>query len=194
MYLKNNRRFRSFLTLTIAILIIMLHGGKILANNDRIIQPYAENPQYWQYKGKPVLLLGASDDDNLFQMDKLKEQLDLLESVGGNYIRCTMSSRDEGNLKPFVKKDGLFDLSQPNPEYWNSFEKLLSLALERDIIVQIEIWATYDFYSGSHSWAENPFNPRLNSSYNSRKSELPESIDYPAQQKKQSLFPNSARA
>ena len=188
MYLKNKRLFSLFLNLTIAILIIMLHGGKILANNDRIIQPYAENPQYWQYKGKPVLLLGASDDDNLFQMDKLKEHLDLLESVGGNYIRCTMSSRDEGNLKPFVKKDGLFDLSEPNPEYWNSFEKLLSLALERNIIVQVEIWATYDFYNGSHSWAENPFNPRLNSSYNSRKSKLPESIDYPAQQKNNPFF------
>ena len=27
------------------------------------IKPYSENPRYWQYQGKPVFLLGASDDD-----------------------------------------------------------------------------------------------------------------------------------
>ncbi len=28
-------------------------------NADRI-KPYAENPRYWQYNGKPVMLLGGS--------------------------------------------------------------------------------------------------------------------------------------
>src|SRR5690554_1212964 len=54
-------------------------------------QPYAENPYYLQYESKPVLLLGGTDQDNLFnhpqslEPDGLESHLDLLVSVGGNY-------------------------------------------------------------------------------------------------------------
>ncbi len=90
------------------ILPLLLLGTTILApplnlqattrkgDSDRI-QPYEKNPRYWHYKGKPVLLLGGSKDDNLFQIPELEEHLDLLASVGGNYIRNTMSARiDKG--------------------------------------------------------------------------------------------------
>ena len=56
-------------------------GGRITPNNDRI-QPYRKNLRYWPHKGKPVLLLGGSKDDNLFQIPELEEHLDLLASVG----------------------------------------------------------------------------------------------------------------
>ncbi|MCK4629645.1 MAG: hypothetical protein KAT56_11625, partial [Sedimentisphaerales bacterium] len=42
-------------------------------SNKGRIRPYSENPRYWQYKGRPVLLLGGSKDDNLFQIPDLKE-------------------------------------------------------------------------------------------------------------------------
>ena len=42
------------------------------------IKPYAENPSYWQYKGKPVLLLGGSVEDNLFQIRDLEEHLEAI--------------------------------------------------------------------------------------------------------------------
>jgi len=32
------------------------------------IEVYKQNPAYWQYKGKPVLLIGGTKDDNLFQI------------------------------------------------------------------------------------------------------------------------------
>ena len=64
------------------------------------IQPYSGSRSYWQYRGRPVLLLGGSVEDNLFQIPHLKEHLDLLHAVGGNYIRCTMSSRDPGDVWP----------------------------------------------------------------------------------------------
>ena len=55
---------------------------------DDVIDPiriYSENPFYWEYKGEPVLLLGGSKEDNLFNHPEgLAEHLDLLESVGGN--------------------------------------------------------------------------------------------------------------
>lgn len=53
--------------------------------SDRI-QPYVKNPRYWQYKGQPVVLLGGSNDDNLFQIPDLAEHLKLVASVGGNYM------------------------------------------------------------------------------------------------------------
>lgn len=152
------------------------------------IQIYPQNPFYWQYNGKPVLLLGGSVDDNLFQIEGLREHLELLRSIGGNYVRCTMSSRDQGNVKPYVKTGELYDLNQPNPVYWNKFEELLSIASELDIMVQIEIWCPYDYYWGSYGWTQNPFNPKLNHNYTVENSQLPDSIDYPPQFKIQPFF------
>ena len=37
------------------------------AATEPTLRPWPENPWYWSYHGKPVLLLGGSDDDNLFQ-------------------------------------------------------------------------------------------------------------------------------
>ncbi|MHC4244825.1 MAG: hypothetical protein ACYSU4_20640, partial [Planctomycetota bacterium] len=95
------------------------------------IEIYKENPAYWQYKGKPVLLIGGSVDDNLFQIPNLKEHLDLLKSVGGNYVRNTMSARDEGNVWQFEKVNGKYDLDKWNDEYWRRFENFLKLTNQR---------------------------------------------------------------
>ncbi len=189
--IKNINQFKLYI---LSLVILMMNGSVAqaeMASGDRDIEPinvYAGNPMYWQYNGQPVLLLGGTVDDNLFQIDNLREHLDLLQSVGGNYVRCTMSSRDAGNVKPFAKEDGLFNLDKPDSEYWKRFESLLSLALERDIVVQVELWATYDFYWGESGWAQNPFNPQLNSTYTKQQSNLPESIDYPAQQQNNPFF------
>src|SRR4030042_1672919 len=61
-----------------------------MANDDRI-QPWSKNPRYWQYQGKPVLLLGGSKTDHLFLAEGLKEHLDEIHAAGGNYVRNTMS-------------------------------------------------------------------------------------------------------
>jgi hypothetical protein len=186
--------FDQFTHSVIFLMLLVTTGSAVTAmvpsgvQDTTMIKVNAENPMYWQYKGKPVLLLGGTQDDNLFQIPNLKEHLDLLESVGGNYIRCTMSSRDAGNVKPFGESDGLFNLDEFNPEYWNRFENLLKHTHERDIIVQVEIWATYDFYWGESGWAQNPWNPALNNSYNQQESLLPGDIDYPAQQMNNPFF------
>jgi hypothetical protein len=138
---------------------------------DDAIEIYKENPAYWQYKGKPVLLIGGSVDDNLFQIPNLKEHLDLLKSVGGNYVRNTMSARDEGNVWQFRKLNGKYDLDKWNDEYWQRFERFLKLTNERDIIVQIEVWATFDYYR--NIWDVNPFNPKNNINYTSEQTGLP---------------------
>ncbi|HER09889.1 MAG TPA: hypothetical protein ENO20_13375, partial [Bacteroides sp.] len=134
-------------------------------------------PQYWEYRGEPVLLLGGSDEDNLFQLGELEQQLDLLSSAGGNYIRNTMSSRDSGNVWAFEKDPvtGLYDLDRWNEDYWKRFHRLLELTFEREIMVQVEIWATFDFYR--ENWLINPFNPACNINYSAERTRLPVRVD-----------------
>ena len=135
------------------------------------IQIYKENPRYWQYKGEPVLLLGGSVEDNLFQIPNLREHLELLKSVGGNYVRSTMSWVDEGDV-PFHKKVGdKYDLNQWNDEFWTRFCNLIKWTHELDIIVQIEVWATFSYYR--EPWDTNPFNPKNNNNYTVEETGLP---------------------
>ncbi|MBR9999690.1 MAG: hypothetical protein KFF73_12015 [Cyclobacteriaceae bacterium] len=150
--------------------------------HDRI-QPDKENPMYWQYKGEPLLLLGGSWQDNLFNHPTgLAGHLDLLASVGGNYVRNTMSHRNEGNVFAYEKmEDGRFDLDRFNGEYWHRLENFLKLCIERDIIVQIEIWDPWDHYENHQSlggWSYHPYNPANNVTYTAERSGLPEKVDY----------------
>ena len=46
---------------------------------------------------------------------------------------------------------------------------------ERDIIVQIEVWATFDFYRDI--WDRNPFNPKNNKTYTAKSSGLPTKVN-----------------
>ncbi len=162
---------------SLAICIVALSSISVTSASETAgkIDIYKSNPAYWQYNSKPILLLGGTVEDNLFQIPNLTEHLDLLKSVGGNYVRNTMSSRDEGNVWPFEKTDGKYDLDKWNPEYWKRFENFLELTLARNIIVQIEIWATFDYYR--ENWDVNPFNPKNNINYNAEQTGLPEKVD-----------------
>jgi hypothetical protein len=135
-----------------------------------------DNPSYWEFNGKKTLLLGGSVQDNLFQIPHLTTHLDSLVAAGGNYVRNTMSSRDPGNVWPFVQReDGLYDLEQWNEEYWRRFSTFLGETAKRDIVVQIEIWATFDYYR--NQWDVNPWNPKNNINYDVRRSKLSEVVD-----------------
>ncbi len=139
------------------------------------IQIYKDNPRYWQYKGEPVLLLGGSVDDNLFQIPNLKEHLELLKSVGGNYVRSTMGWTEAVDVPPFKKVGDLYDLNQWSNEFWTRFGNFIKWTHELDIIVQIEVWATFNYYRDY--WDVNPFNPKNNSNYTTEETELPTVVD-----------------
>jgi hypothetical protein len=141
------------------------------------IQPYGKNPGYWQFKGKPVLLLGGSQTDHIFLWDNLKNHLDEIAGVGANYVRNTMSQREGVELKAHKRlEDGKFDLDQWNEEYWKRFANCLKWCDERDIIIQIEVWDRFD-YSQEH-WKISPWNPVNNINYTNRQTGL--ANDYPA--------------
>ena len=161
-------------------------------NDSDRIRPWDENPWYWQFKGEPVLLLGASSDDNLFQWPAtmLIPHLDSMKSVGANYVRNTMSDRqDRGfELYPYVQVgDGKYDLEKLNEEYYNRFDVFLQETEKRDIIVQIELWDRFD-YSRDH-WPVHPYNPNNNINYTSAESGLDTIYpDHPGQNKQAFFF------
>lgn len=141
------------------------------------IQPYSRNRFFWQHRGRPTLLIGASDTHNLFQWagERLVRQLDTLRRAGGNYVRNTMSTREEGSVQPFAEDGGRFDLERWNDEYWGRFQTFLRETGRRGIIVQIELWDRFDF--ARDPWGRNAFNPKNNLNYDARSSRLPEVVD-----------------
>lgn len=135
------------------------------------------NPRYWRYKGRPVLLLGGSKTDHLFLADGLLEHLDEMVGVGANYVRNTMSQREGVDLKPHRRlPNGKFDLDQWNADYWQRFADCLRWCHERDIIMQIEVWDRFDF-SREH-WEISPWRPQNNRNYSSQATGL--AAAYPA--------------
>jgi len=158
---------RPLLLLAVALLSVTapLPGGSGL-------EPSALNPWYWSYGGETVLLLGGSDDDNLFQWPAadLAAQLDRLREAGGNVIRNTMSDRrDKGfEVYPFLRlPSGKYDLDQWNEEYWERFERLLAETSRRGIMIQIEIWDRFDYTDNNNAdrWQVHPYNPGNNVNY-----------------------------
>lgn len=164
--------------------------------SDDAIQPWTDNPFYWSYQGSPVVLLGASDDDNLFQWPAgdLITQLDRLAAAGGNVIRNTMSDRQDKGFEVYPYKrqeDGKYDLNAWNGEYWTRFERMLRETAQRDIFVQIEIWDRFDYTDsgGSGRWKQHPYNPGNNLNYTYEASGFSETYpDHPGANKQPFFF------
>ncbi|MFI0429290.1 hypothetical protein [Mariniflexile sp. HMF6888] len=138
------------------------------SSKDNGIEIRKEHAGYWTYNGKPTLLLGGSNDDNLFQwpIEKLVPHLDSMVDVGANYVRNTMSDRKAMGFEvyPFLKlPNGMYDLGQWNDAYWNRFTAFLEETAKRNIIVQIEIWDRFDY--SREEWKPNPYNPVNNVCY-----------------------------
>lgn len=153
------------------------------------IQPYSANSTYWQYKGAPVLLLGGSKDDSLFQIPDLEAYLDEMQAAGVNFARNTMSSRQDFGYEvyPYAKReDGKYDLTQWNDEYWTRFDSLLRFASERDIIIQIEVWDRFDY--SQQQWEGSPWRPVNNVNYTVESSGLMNQYPTPAWHDKQPFF------
>ncbi|MEZ5303607.1 MAG: hypothetical protein R3F11_23640 [Verrucomicrobiales bacterium] len=162
------------------------------ANADDRIQPWAENPRFWQYDGKPVMLLGASSDDNLFQWraEELVPHLDAMAAAGGNYVRCTMSDRPDRDwdVYPYARRqDGKYDLDQWNAAYWEKFARFLKETAAREIIVQIEVWDRFDY--ARDNWPPHPYNPKNNVNYSADESGLAAAYpDHPGANKQPFFF------
>jgi hypothetical protein len=148
------------------------------------IRVYSNNPWYWEYRGEPVILIGGSFEDNMYQFPNgyyghndpllssgmtdmdLREHLDRMVEAGANYIRGSMSSRNHGNRFPYRKISGvpgdnfndsdLYDLDQWDQEWENRLSTFLRMAYERGIIVSLELFDRFDLFvaEAEHEQAE----------------------------------------
>jgi len=188
------RNRRVWAALSVAVLWVGWAWSPGLAAEDAI-QPWKENPRYWQYQGRPLMLLGGSKDDNLFQIPDLREHLDEMAAVGANYIRNTMSDRpDKGfEVYPYLRlESGKYDLDQWNDEYWRRFRNLLKWTAERGIIVQIEVWDRFDY--SRDNWEPHPYNPKNNVNYDYAESGFAEHYpDHPGANKQPFFFTTPAQ-
>jgi hypothetical protein len=177
-------------------LSVLLLFGAVAISAEPALRPWAENVWYWSYRGQPVLLLGGSDDDNLFQWHEreLVAQLDRLAAAGGNVIRNTMSDRkDKGfEVYPFSQLDnGKYDLNAWNDEYWQRFDRMLQETAQRQIFVQLEIWDRFDYTDNGNAnrWQVHPYNPNNNVNYTADESGLASRYpDHPGANKQPFFF------
>jgi len=110
-----------FLIVAVSVFLSTVSISSLSAEDKNIdrIQPYTKNPRYWQYKGKPVMLLGGSKTDHIFLLDDLRTHLDEIKAVGANYVRNTMSQREGRDIKPHKLLTWLYHITLPNKYFLN---------------------------------------------------------------------------
>lgn len=170
-----------FYFLLVIIGIFKCYSEEISSPLSGELKPWTENPWYWSFNDEPALLVGGSDDDNLFQWPekKLIRQLDKIKAAGGNVVRNTMSDRKDGGFEvyPFLKLvHGKYDLDRWNPTYWQRFEFFLKETAQRHIFVQIEIWDRFDYTDNRKNdpkrWENHPYAPKNNINYTAEETGL----------------------
>lgn len=161
-----------FLTLIWASCTEQESGG---SDHDRI-KPSTQNPGFWQYQGRPIMLLGANKTDSPYLLPDQEAYYDELAALGGNYTRYVVKQRLDPSLVhlfPYKKlPDGRYDLNEWDGDYWDRFERGLLMTQKRDIIVQLELWDRFDIGSETF-YKASPWKPDNNSTYSEQESGLP---------------------
>jgi len=167
----------------IILTLILLSGGVVFSQNDNEpIKLHPDNPHYFQYKGKPTVLITSAEHYGVvLNLDfDYKTYLKTLHQEGMNYTRIFTGSYVErpgsfgienNTLAPAVgsflapwkrvEEEGLykgerkFDLSQWNPAYFSRLKKFIELAQKYDIIVEVTFFSS--IYTDKN-WQRNPFN------------------------------------
>ncbi len=159
------------------------------------IQPDPANPRFFKFDNTPIYLLGASDDDEIFNWTPAQRNahLDLMQANGGNFIRNVLNTStthiaslggygretDGLMLQPFLKftsgpNSGLYDLSQYNQVWFDRLAAFLAECESRSIIVALTLWELWDFIEiSTQRYHTNAWNPTNNINYNSTQSGLP---------------------
>ena len=123
--------------------LALLLAAAALGPISHAIEPCAENPWYWQHDWGdgigPVMLLGASGDDNPSQWagarfeQALIEKLDLLD---GHYYNCIRPAGHAAwNACPFWAVPPLYDDPVVGPFIESRYKRILDLTLHYDHVL-----------------------------------------------------------
>lgn len=164
-------------------------------NNARL-HPYAENPHYLAWGETPIFPLGATGYHSWTPISRpgtmnFESQLDrlaqVINEIGSSHVRGfvralpydPMNHMHDGPvaevLQPWVQlEEGRYDLERFAPAWENRLRAFLDAALERQIIVSLELWDDWSVTRGPEGaydpgekagWNAHPFNPRNNVNY-----------------------------
>jgi hypothetical protein len=160
------------------------------------IQPWPDNPHYLAWGATPVFPLGAAGYHNWTPISRpgivdfeaqLNQLAQVMAEIGSphvcGFVRCLpydpMNHLHDGAvrevLQPWRKlEDGRYDLNQFEPRWEQRLHAFLTAALERRIIVSLEIWDDWSITrgpggaydpGGDAAWNAHPFHPRNNINY-----------------------------
>jgi hypothetical protein len=138
------------------------------------IQLHPQNPRYFEFRGKPVVLVTSAehygavlnlDFDNVKYLDTLaKDGLNYTRLFTGAYREVPGSFGIERNclapkpgrfLAPWPETGGRFDLAKWNETYFTRLKDFVAEAGRRSIVVEVTMFtSTY----GKEQWAVHPFN------------------------------------
>jgi len=149
------------------------------------IQLHPENPHYFLYKGKPLVLISSAEHYGaLINLDfDYERYLQTLSGEGMNYTRIftgtyfeiegesfdiqnnTLAPASDRILTPWEKvgtgpgKDEKYDLARWNEAYFERLKDMMGVASEYDIIVEVTLFSS--IYRDEH-WNICPQNPANN--------------------------------
>ena len=149
------------------------------------IQLHPENPHYFLFKGKPLVLISSAEHYGaLINLDfDYEKYLKTLSGEGMNYTRIfagtyfeiegqsfsiqnnTLAPASDRILTPWEKvkmgpgEDEKYDLSRWNAAYFERLKDIMGAASEQDIIVEITLFSS--IYRDDH-WNICPQNPANN--------------------------------
>lgn len=147
------------------------------------ISLHPENPHYFQYKGKTMVLVTSAEHYGaVLNLDfDYKKYLHTLEEEGMNYTRIftgtyfeiyeesfgiqknTLAPKKGRIITPWAlleeNGDLLYDLTKWNKDYFDRLKDFMSIAREKDIIVEVTLFSS--IYRDEH-WDLSPMNPANN--------------------------------
>jgi hypothetical protein len=143
-----------------------------------------ENPHYFEYKGKPLVLVTSAEHYGaLLNADfDYRKYLETLASTGMNYTRIfagtyaeipgesfgiqynTLAPQPDKFLTPWsysldASGGRIYDLDQWNDEYFKRLHDIMKISAVYDIIVEVTLFTS--IYRDEH-WAISPENPENN--------------------------------
>jgi hypothetical protein len=140
---------------------------------------HPNNNHYFQYKGKPLLLVGSGEhygavmhtgfDFQKYMATLRVEGMNLTRLFTGAHRepagafgieRNTMAPADNQYLCAWEKTaDGRYDLTRFNETYFSRLQAFMEAAARADVIVEINLFSSI---YGEDIWALSPLNPKNN--------------------------------
>ncbi len=148
-----------------------------------------ENPHYFEYRGTPVFLVGATHWDgwtpvsmrNRDYRKDLERLAGIVHRAGHSHVRGLVRvipyfPDTEGPQPWKTLADGRFDLECSDPEWEERLTAYLDATVELGLVVSLELWEDYSVTRGPGStappgitgwkaWEAHPFNPNNNVNY-----------------------------